>query len=92
MPLQSKGAEKHQQSQVFENAVKVLQNKILHKSSNERETHKKIYQNKSNNKKNTSHIRHTNTTQHKVWEMKRHLNVAPIFLIDLHHFLPHLDV
>ena len=50
----------------IDNALKVLQNRILHKNSNQNITHKKIYQNKTNIKKNTSHIRHTNTTQHKV--------------------------
>ena len=62
---------KHQHSKyakAIDNALKVLQNRILHKNPNQNMTqHKKIYQNKTNNKKNTSHIRHTNTTQHKVW-------------------------
>ena len=44
----------------------MLQNRILHKKANQTKTYRKIYE----NKKHTSHIRHNNTTQHKVWKHK----------------------
>ena len=72
-PPSSHTDQKHQQSKTatkaVNNALKVLQNRILHKNPNQNMTqHKKIYQQeKTNIKKNTSHIRHTNTTEHKVW-------------------------